>query len=84
MPEPQEYDRLRGSAASRGYGHRWRKVRTAFLAQHPACVEPGCGQPATDVDHIKAHRGDQKLMWDWNNLQSLCHAHHSAKTARGQ
>lgn len=35
---------------------------------------------ATDVDHIKAHRGNWKLFTDRKNLQSLCHACHSRKT----
>jgi 5-methylcytosine-specific restriction protein A len=81
QPEPEEYDRLRGSAASRGYGYRWRKVRAAVLAQRPACEHPGCDQAATDVDHRTPHKGDQSLMWDMSNLQPLCHAHHSLKTA---
>lgn len=33
-------ERERGSAASRGYGARWRIARAAYLAQHPYCV--GC------------------------------------------
>jgi 5-methylcytosine-specific restriction protein A len=37
-----------------------------------------------DVDHIVPHRGDPKLLRHWDNLQSLCHRHHSLKTARGQ
>ena len=36
---------------------------------------------ATDVDHITPHRGDMKLFCDPGNLQSLCHACHSRKTA---
>nr|DAE96978.1 MAG TPA: HNH endonuclease [Caudoviricetes sp.] len=38
--------------------------------------------PATEVDHIIPHRGDQKLFWDMSNWQALCHNCHSAKTAR--
>jgi 5-methylcytosine-specific restriction endonuclease McrA len=39
-----------------------------------------CGEPATDVDHVlrKAAGGRDEE----TNLQSLCHSHHSAKTAR--
>ncbi|WP_423837057.1 HNH endonuclease [Sutterella wadsworthensis] len=36
---------------------------------------------ATDVDHIKPHRGDPILLFDEKNLQALCHACHSRKTA---
>jgi 5-methylcytosine-specific restriction protein A len=36
---------------------------------------------ATDVDHIKPHKGDMTLFWDRTNWQSLCGPCHSAKTA---
>ena len=36
---------------------------------------------ATDVDHIVPHRGDARLLYDENNLQSLCKSCHSRKTA---
>lgn len=73
------------SAASRGYNSRWRKARKAFLQSHPLCEEclkHGRYVKATDVDHIKAHRGDPKLFWDQSNWQALCHSCHSKKTAR--
>ena len=72
------YDQRRGSPASRGYGHSWRKLRALFLKRHPLCCV--CGREATDVDHIvpKAMGGAD----DWSNLQALCHEHHSGKTAQ--
>ncbi len=76
----QQYNQARGSAASRGYGHRWRKVRAAWLAGHPQCCHPGCIQPATEVDHIVPHNGNYELMWSHNNFQGLCKPHHAAKT----
>ena len=33
-------DRERGSAAARGYGARWRRLRGMYLARHPLCVDP--------------------------------------------
>ena len=36
---------------------------------------------ATDVDHVKPHKGDAELFWDEANWQALCHACHSRKTA---
>lgn len=73
-----EQDR-RGSAIQRGYGRRWRKLRLMVLARDPVCKHPGCNELATDVDHIvpKALGGTDAM----DNLQGLCHAHHSAKTA---
>ena len=35
---------------------------------------------ATDVDHIRPHRGVWSRFIDRNNLQSLCHSCHSRKT----
>lgn len=32
--------------------------------------------------HIIPHRGNYDLMYDWNNLQSLCFYHHGQKTAK--
>jgi len=78
-------DRYRGSAASRGYTHEWNKFSKRYREQNPLCVmceKEGKLVLAQCVDHIIPHKGDQKLFWDLNNLQSLCHSHHSEKTAR--
>ena len=81
----RQEDQRRGSAASRGYGHRWRQAREGYLRAHPLCVEcerQGRLTPATDVDHIKPHKGDRTLFWQSSNWQSLCATCHSTKTAR--
>ena len=73
------------SAESRGYGRTWQKARKKYLEAHPLCVEcmkEGRYVRATDVDHIKPHRGDRSLFWDRSNWQALCHRHHSIKTRR--
>lgn len=44
-------------------------------------MKKGLLVPATDVDHIIPHKGNEDLMWDEENLQALCHACHSRKTA---
>jgi 5-methylcytosine-specific restriction enzyme A len=78
-------DRQRPSAARRGYGPRWRRARAAFLARHPlcaACRVQGRLVPATIVDHVVPHRGDQKLFWDETNWAPACKPCHDAKTAR--
>lgn len=74
-----------GSSTARGYGYKWQRLRARILAAHPLCVEcekRGIIKLATDVDHIRPHKGDPALMWDEHNLQALCHACHSRKTAR--
>ena len=63
--------------------YHWAERRTDQLIRDPFCREcakRGLRVPATDVDHIKAHRGNWKLFTDRKNLQSLCHACHSRKT----
>lgn len=74
-----------GSSAARGYGYKWQRIRARILAAHPLCVEcekRGIIKLATDVDHIRPHKGNPFLMWDEDNLQPLCHECHSRKTAR--
>lgn len=77
------YDQHRPSAAKRGYGYRWRKLRRMVLARSPLCADPfethtGRAVQATDVDHIiPLAQGGTNAM---DNLQSLCHSCHSRKT----
>ena len=44
----------RPSAARRGYGARWQRIRAAFLAAHPYCQD--CGAPSAIPDHIPSRR----------------------------
>ena len=79
-------DRVRGGADARGYNARWRRARIAFLQKHPLCAEcqrEGKLTPATVVDHIFPHRGDQQLFWDQDNWQPLCKECHDRKTGSG-
>lgn len=81
----RDYDRERGSAASRGYGSRWRRARAAYLLEHPLCVmcqARGRIEQATVVDHITPHRGDYARMWDPLNWQSLCKRCHDSHKQR--
>jgi 5-methylcytosine-specific restriction endonuclease McrA len=75
----KQRERARGSAAARGYDAAWRKVRAEQLKAHPWCVE--CGLEATDVDHIVSVRQAPERRLDRTNLRSLCHRHHSQRTA---
>lgn len=88
-PEHTTTDRppeRRGSAAARGYDARWRKLRRLHLNREPLCRH--CllidrVTPATDVDHITPHTGHgDPLLYDPDNLRSLCHSCHSRVTAR--
>ena len=77
---------MRGGADARGYNARWRRARIDFLQKHPLCAEcqrEGKLTPATVVDHIIPHRGDQELFWDEQNWQPLCKGCHDRKTGSG-
>ena len=77
-------NRDRRSAAKRGYGRTWQRLRRMVLRREPLCrkckAEEGIYTAATDVDHIipKRDGGTDEM----SNLQALCHSHHSQKTAR--
>lgn len=82
--EIKQRDRDRGSAAKRGYGHKWRIARDQYLSANPLCVE--CKRldlltASTEVDHVIPHRGDLGLFWRRSNWQALCKPCHSRKTA---
>ena len=42
------------------------------------CKQTGRLTPATVVDHIKAHKGDETLFWDQTKWQSLCKPCHDS------
>ncbi len=60
-------------------------LRQVQLLREPFCQEcarQGFRTWATDVDHIRDHKGDWVLFTDRSNLESLCHSCHSRKTMR--
>ena len=63
------------------YAHRrWRRLRAAFLAEHPLCKmcgDRGRVTAATVVDH-RTPISDVGDPWAWDNLQSLCKTDHDA------
>ena len=63
---------------------RWRKLRKRFISQFPLCAECLTFDKVVEakvVDHIKPIK-DGGEMYDWDNLQSLCHSCHNSKSAR--
>ena len=71
------------STNDKGYDSRWNKARVRFLKTHPLCVRcraKGMITPATVVDHVTPHRGNQKLFWNEGNWQPLCKSCHDRKT----
>jgi 5-methylcytosine-specific restriction protein A len=75
------YNRGR-SAAIRGYGHAWRRVRQHKLNVQPiceVCEAQGFITRAIEVDHVipRAEGGTD----EFENLRSICHHCHAVKTA---
>lgn len=84
--DPSNWRKDKRKTSERGYGWKWQQARAAFLARPEnalcaRCQTKGKLTPATVVDHIKSHHGDQVLFWDRNNWQPLCKICHDIKTA---
>lgn len=89
MPSRQEQkqvaDKWRGSAASRGYNHRWSKARDTFLRSRPLCIgclAEGRTEAASVVDHVDPHHGDPDKFWDTAMWQPCCKWHHDSVKQR--
>jgi 5-methylcytosine-specific restriction protein A len=89
--ERAESDKMRPSAAERGYDGRWNRLSQAHRAAHPNCqmrnAECGmgnaeCGKPGALVDHIEPVATAPERRYDPANLQTLCWGCHRTKTAR--
>lgn len=79
-------EQARGSAAERGYDRRWQIYRLNFLRSTPLCVlclTIGVVTPATVVDHVQAHKGDERLFWEPSNHRAVCKPHHDARVDEG-
>lgn len=80
----REVDARRGTSTQRGYGYRWQQARRDFLAEFPLCSEcekAGRLTPATVVDHIDPHKGDESKFWNRGNWAPMCKPCHDRKTA---
>jgi 5-methylcytosine-specific restriction protein A len=59
-------------------------LRQQVLDRQPLCVlclEQHRVSLATVVDHVRPHRGDERLAFDINNLRALCERCHGQVTA---
>lgn len=60
---------------------RWKAIRSQRLNEDPLCkycMDRGKATPATIIDHINPHRGDEALFFNYLNTQSLCKACHDS------
>jgi 5-methylcytosine-specific restriction endonuclease McrA len=82
--EHDQYRHLYGLAAwnSPRYGLRIWKLNENPLCEAKERDGSDCRSAATEVHHIKDHKGNVDLFFDRKNLQSLCKPHHSEETAR--
>lgn len=63
----------------------WRKLRAAFLAQGPLCVDcrkQGRITEAKHVHHVLPRKTHPHLALDWDNLEALCVKCHNARKVR--
>lgn len=76
----------RESAARRGYGRPWQRLRLEVLAERPLCedcLDEGRTTPSNEVDHVIPTKGEHDPRhYDKSNLRALCKSHHSRKTQR--
>ena len=88
QPQPKDRRSAEAQAWRWMYGTDvWKRLREDQLLREPFCREcarRGVRRYATDVDHIRDHKGDWELFTDRSNLQSLCHSCHSRKTMTEQ
>jgi 5-methylcytosine-specific restriction protein A len=54
--------------------YKWPKFRRLQLMQHPTCLD--CGAVAEEVHHLIERAARPDLMYDWDNVVSLCRKCH--------
>lgn len=66
------YEAKRGHSGQRGYGHKWRQARAAFLRQNPLCAKCcerlGRVETASVVDHIRPPQGRRQACFGTNRI----------------
>jgi 5-methylcytosine-specific restriction endonuclease McrA len=63
---------------------RWQRLRLAIFLRDLYTCQCGCGRVEADTsqlvcDHKKPHRGDVRLFWDEDNLQTLLKSCHDSR-----
>lgn len=76
--EAQRYRWLYGTSA-------WAALRERKLSETPLCERCSTATrpvPATVVNHREAHKGDRRLFFSWDNLESVCAPCHDGPIQR--
>jgi len=81
-PDQRAYNHTAMRRESRDFytGAPWRRLRLAYLAEHPLCEwcsTPASPTAATTVHHVIERRERPDLGLDWDNLKSSCSSCHS-------
>jgi len=80
-----------GTSGTKAHNPRWQAIRSLRLKRDPYCVglddDLGCGQKATEVDHLDGvdYDDDSGLGRSWLNIantRSLCTSCHRTRTGR--
>ena len=79
VPDENIVDRMSGRRACTGCGATYH-IKFQPSAKGALCEI--CGEPATEVHHMRAHNGDWDLFLDPDNLMSICHACHLKETQK--
>lgn len=77
-------DRRRPNSTARGYDASWTRTRALYLKHHPICEDTCCHELAVEVHHLDGRGPSGPLGHEWSNLEALCKAHHSQRTAAEQ
>jgi len=87
-------ERERPSQSTKGWYNlaRWKKLRWATFVRDKftcqMCGKMSAPEGTLVCDHVEPHRGNERLFWNPNNLQTLCkspcHDKHKQRMERNQ
>jgi 5-methylcytosine-specific restriction enzyme A len=92
LPEPRPVEQKRNAAAPWRLWYktkRWRELRLRVFVRDLFRCQCGCGESESDTsqlvaDHKIPHRGDQRLFWDENNVETWRKSCHDSKKQRAE
>lgn len=76
----KEFNPIRDRSQELYGSYHWKNYRARFIRINNECY--ACGSPASEVDHLRPHRGDMGLFKQLDNHIPLCAPCHSTVTAK--